>query len=201
MNAAAPTLVLASASPRRAELLQQLHLQFEQYHSNVDESLRRGESPSSYVSRLAQQKAQQVRDTLRDRDQSRVILGADTCIGMDERIFGKPANREQAIQFLTQLAGREHTVYSAVHVLWSNHSKGLLNCTKVRMKAMTQSDIHAYCASGEPLGKAGAYAIQGLGAMFIQHISGSYSAVMGLPLYETAELLQQAGITIIRNET
>jgi len=201
VNRSALTLVLASASPRRAELLRQLGLDFVQQDSDVDESVRPGEAPFDYVQRLACAKAQQAASLIAANHRPAVILGADTCISIDNQILGKPDNLEQAIDYLTRLAGREHTVYSAVNVLWQNDSQSRVNCSKVSMKAMTQEEIKAYCDSGEPMGKAGGYAIQGLGAMFIERIEGSYSAIMGLPLYETAELLQHAGITIIRNET
>jgi len=196
-----PTLILASGSPRRAQLLRQLNLTFTQFQADIDESPRAYESPIAYVQRMAQEKAEAVAARVSVEHNASIVLAADTCISADERILGKPAGIDQAMDYLSQLAGREHTVYSAVHVLWRNQSSGLVNCSKVRMKAMTQSEIQEYCQSGEPLDKAGAYAIQGLGAVFIQHIEGSYSGIMGLPLYETAQLLQQAGITIIRNAT
>jgi len=197
VKASLPKLILASASPRRAELLAQLKLDFVQIESAVDESPLAGESPSQYVFRLAQDKSRQVASCLAESLQPGLLLGADTCIDLEGEIVGKPRDREQAVDFLSRLAGREHKVYSAVNVLWQNHSNTLVNCSKVWMHAMTQADIQAYCDSGEPLDKAGAYAIQGLGAMFIQRIDGSYSGIMGLPLFETASLLRQAGLSII----
>ena len=201
MNKPAMQLVLASASPRRAELLRQLHLDFVQIESTVDETVAEAESPSSYVQRLAAEKSLQVSQSLPANYRPALVLGADTCIALDDRILGKPADRDQAMEYLSQLAGREHTVYSAVNLRWQEQSLALVSASTVWMKAMTRSEIEAYCASGEPMDKAGAYAIQGLGAMFIQRINGSYSAIMGLPIYETAELLEQAGIRILRNET
>jgi septum formation protein len=183
-----PRIALASASPRRRELLDQLGVAFEVVPADVDESMRPGETPESLVRRLARDKALA---GLRRDGGSRPVLGADTIVVADGEVFNKPADRADAVRMLMALAGREHQVMTAVAVATAG-GKVLeaLSVTRVRMRPIGTAEAGAYWDSGEPAGKAGGYAIQGMGAMFIEHIAGSYSGVMGLPLYETARLLQ-----------
>jgi septum formation protein len=184
-----PRVVLASASPRRRELLDQLGIVHEVLPADVDETEHAGEAPADLARRLARMKALEGR---RRDGGRRAVLGADTVVTADGQLFGKPAGREDAIRMLTQLGGREHRVLTAVAVAPPGEAAVLeaVSETRVRMRPVSAAEAAAYWETGEPAGKAGAYAIQGLGAVFIEHISGSYSGVMGLPLYETARLLQ-----------
>jgi septum formation protein len=187
-----PHIVLASASPRRRELLAQLGVVHEVLPMDVDETPLPGEAPPALVQRLARMKALAGRE--RDGG-ARPVLGADTVVVVDGEIFGKPADRADALRMLTALSGREHQVFTAIALaLPGVEGKVLaaLSETIVRMRAIHPRQASDYWASGEPQGKAGAYGIQGLGAVFIEHIRGSYTGVMGLPLYETAQLLQAA---------
>lgn len=183
-----PGIALASASPRRRELLEQLGVAFEVVPADVDESIRPGESPESLVRRLARDKALA---GLRRDGGGRPVLGADTIVVADGEVFNKPEDRADAMRMLMALGGREHLVMTAVAVATAaDEVREALSVTRVRMRPVSASEAGEYWDSGEPAGKAGGYAIQGLGAMFIEHIAGSYSGVMGLPLYETARLLQ-----------
>ena len=198
MKAAPPKLVLASSSPRRAQLLRQLRLDFDQIAADVDESQLPNELPAAYTLRLAQLKAEHVAEHVRQRGESAAILGSDTCISLDDCILGKPENEQQAQEFLARLAGRKHTVYSSVYLIVGGQTLAASNCSEVWMQALTAEQIRDYCKTGEPLDKAGAYAIQGLGAIFIERIAGSYSGIMGLPLFETSNLLRQVGFNLLR---
>lgn len=180
------TLCLASASPRRADLLRQIGVDFFVRSAAVDESRLPDEAIENYVARIADAKASAVRDTL---EQPATILAADTAIELDGLVLGKPRDTDDAIRMLTLLSGRAHRVLSAVVVTTREYRETALSATTVRFKTLRQGEIEAYAATGEPLDKAGAYAIQGRAAIFISEICGSYSGVMGLPLYETAELL------------
>jgi septum formation protein len=191
-----PPIVLASASPRRHELLSQLGVPHEVLAVEADETPLPGEAPGALALRLASAKA------LAGRERSggaRPVLGSDTVVAVDGRIFGKPADRGDAMAMLAALSGREHRVLTAVALApaRSGAVRSELSETVVYMRVITPAEAAAYWDTGEPAGKAGAYAIQGLGAMFIEAIRGSYSGVMGLPLYETARLLQSlaAGTT------
>jgi len=178
------TLVLASSSPRRRELLTQIGVQFEVIVRSVDESLLSGESPTDYVCRLARAKAAAVAAT-----ESRPVLGADTIVVVDDQVLGKPVDAKDAARMLSMLSGRRHQVMSAVCVMQGERQELRLSVSTVGFRPLSEADIAAYWASGEPEGKAGAYAVQGLGALFINYLEGSYSGVVGLPLYETAALL------------
>jgi septum formation protein len=184
-----PRIVLASASPRRRELLDQLGIVHEVLPADVDEAPLAGEAPAALASRLARAKAIEGRG--RDGG-ARAVLGADTVVTADGKLFGKPVDRDDAVRMLTLLGGREHQVLTAIALAPPGQGAVLeaLSQSTVRMRAISAAEAGAYWDAGEPAGKAGAYAIQGLGAVFIEHISGSYSGVMGLPLYETARLLQ-----------
>ncbi len=195
-------LYLASASPRRRELLAQIGLRIDVVSQSVTEHLLDNESPENYVQRLALEKAQA---GLRVPDIHRQcpVLGADTAVVMDDCILGKPASEAAALAMLKQLSGRTHRVLSAVAVvgkdnLGQDRVETCLSQSRVRFRRIDEQECLAYWHTGEPADKAGAYGIQGLGAVFIEHLEGSYSGVMGLPLFETSELLYRFGIKVLR---
>jgi septum formation protein len=190
MTGQAPRLLLASASPRRSALLAQIGVAHRVQATAVDETQRADESPLALVLRLACEKAQAglaAADGL-------PVLGADTIVVLEARVFGKPCDAAEGEAMLLALAGREHRVLSAVALA----AAGKLDCrvseSRVRMRAISRAEARAYWHSGEPRDKAGGYAIQGLAAVFIAGLTGSFSGVMGLPLFETAQLLGDAGI-------
>jgi len=187
------TLYLASASPRRRELLTQIGVAFVTRVQPIDETPQPAEAPAAYVERLALAKAQAVLATLDDRHAA-VVLGSDTAVVLDGRILGKPVDREDGLATLAALAGREHQVLTAVALVSATRAEARVVSSTVRFKPLTQAQIEAYWATGEPCDKAGSYGIQGLAAVFVSQMQGSYSAVVGLPLCETAELLAQFAI-------
>jgi septum formation protein len=187
------TLVLASASPRRSELLSQIGVQFEIIVHDIDETHLPAETAYDYVCRLARAKAAAV-DAVEQTAAGRPVLGADTIVVIDSHVLGKPQDAADAERMLKLLSGCEHQVMSAVCVMQGARSGLRVSTTKVRFRALSQRDIAAYWQSGEPAGKAGAYAVQGLGALFIEYLEGSYSGVVGLPLFETAELLREFSV-------
>jgi septum formation protein len=183
---------LASASPRRRELLQQIGVSFRVVGIAVDEAVRLSETAPTYVLRLAAAKAEAGWE--RSRDGTQVpVLAADTAVVLDGRILGKPADREDALGMLGQLSGRTHEVLTAVVLRTANGLQSRLSRSEVTFRGIAAGEARAYWETGEPGDKAGAYAIQGRGAIFIADLRGSYSGVMGLPLFETAELLCDAG--------
>jgi septum formation protein len=185
-------LILASGSPRRRELLDQVNLKYQVVRADVDETAYANESADQYVSRIALRKAQRVAG---DPDCQLPVLAADTAVILDGEILGKPGNPGSARQMLEGLSGRTHEVFSAVvlvHVNGEEYRRLSVSC--VTMAAMEPAWLDAYCRLAEPLDKAGAYAIQGLAAQWITRLEGSYSGVMGLPLFETMELLREAGL-------
>ena len=188
--AAPPVLVLASASPRRRELLWQIGVPHVVSVADIDESVRAGEAPADYVQRLALAKARGIwqRGSL-------PVLGADTAVVLDEELLGKPRGREEALSMLARLSARAHRVLTAVALVDGGGSLVRLSDSEVEFRALEPDECERYWASGEPADKAGSYAIQGLGAVFVSRLRGSYSGVMGLPLFETALLLDHAGIT------
>lgn len=190
-----PSLVLASASPRRRELLSQIGLACQVRPVDIDESPRAGEAPQEYVSRLALEKA---RTAWRRHapDDGLPVLGSDTTVVLDGCMLGKPLDAAEAEAMLAGLSGRSHEVLTAVAVVRDGQEAVALSRSRVSFRATTPAERAAYVASGEPQDKAGAYAIQGLGAVFVEHLEGSYSGVMGLPLYETARLLAGFGIAV-----
>jgi len=185
-----PQITLASASPRRRELLQQIQVCCEVLPVDIDESALAGEAPEQHVQRLAQQKAAAgfALQPLRP------ALGSDTIVVIDNEVLGKPADRQHAIEMLSKLSGRSHQVMTAVALHSADKQGGLLSTSEVCLCELSAAQIEAYWQTGEPLDKAGGYAVQGLAAQFIVTISGSYSGIMGLPLYETAKLLRQHGV-------
>ena len=186
-------LFLASASPRRRELLDLLGVQYEVRTADVKEETLAGESPAECVSRLALAKATAVHSTLVAAEQS-TVLAADTLVAIDGHALGKPRDATHAAEILRRLSGRTHEVYTAVTLVSSEHRSVKVSRSEVAFRVLTAAEIDAYWATGEPVDKAGAYGIQGLGAVFIRELKGSYSGVMGLPLYETALLLDEAGV-------
>ncbi len=189
-----PALILASASPRRAELLRQIGVAFSCHPVYINEDPRRDEDPLDYVRRLAEEKA---RAGLRAAGANGVVLGSDTAvIGADGRLMGKPRNEADAVTMLMQLSGRTHRVATGVALAVAGNCEVALVTTEVTFRTLARSECQAYWATREPQDKAGAYGIQGLGAVFVSHIAGSYSAVVGLPLKETADLLARFGIPV-----
>jgi len=197
----APLLYLASASPRRRELLLQVGLAHEVLRvpapPGEDEPQLPGESAADYVRRTAREKAQRGLQWMRAQGLPALpVLAADTTVILRGEVLGKPADRNDALRILERLSDTEHEVHTAVALADGDRLHEGLSVTRVRMRATSPAERARYCDSGEPYGKAGAYGIQGLASAFIAHISGSYSGVMGLPLYETAGLLRQAGIEL-----
>jgi septum formation protein len=198
----APSFVwLASQSPRRAQLLQQIGVDFRLLPPDADEDAealeaeRPGELPAAYVQRVTRAKLRAAVDRLARRGAVLApILCADTTVALGRRILGKPGDAAEARAMLHALAGRTHRVLTAVAVHDGRLTRAALNVSHVRFAPMPAAAIETYVAGGEPFGKAGAYAIQGSIAAWIEHIDGSHSGIMGLPLYETAALLRQAGV-------
>ncbi|MDP1932783.1 MAG: Maf family protein [Gammaproteobacteria bacterium] len=185
-------VVLASASPRRRELLEQIGVRYEIAEHTISEVANPGESPTAFVRRLALEKAQSAQALLPGHLWP--VLGADTIVVYDQHILGKPVDKADALRMWALLSGREHHVYSAVALSLGQESAVLMSTTRVRFRQLTEQECESYWSSGEPAGKAGAYAIQGLGALFVEKLVGSYSGVVGLPIFETAELLQRFGV-------
>jgi len=188
-------IYLASGSPRRRELLAQLGLSFELIVTDIDESSEPGEPAETYVSRMADEKARVALGRVTGR--TAPVLGADTSVVVDQQILGKPADRDAAVEMLRHLSGRSHEVLTAVAILDADHQAVAVSRTVVTFRSLSDAEIDGYWATGEPCDKAGGYAIQGLGAVFIEAIHGSYTGVMGLPLFETARLLNGFGYRFI----
>lgn len=186
-----PVLCLASASPRRRDLLASIGVAVDVRPVNLDETPRPEESARDYVVRLAREKA-----LAGARLTPLPTLGSDTAVVRDGEILGKPASREQAMAMLRSLSGRCHEVLTGVAVTGPAGVLSTCVTTRVFMREIREAELAAYWASGEPADKAGGYAIQGLAAVFVEHIEGSHSAVVGLPLYETADLLARQGVPL-----
>lgn len=200
------SVYLASKSPRRQELLRQLGVEFDELllreapgrKRDVVEALRKGEAPLDYVRRVARLKAsigwhRMVRRALTPKP----VLGADTEVVIDGAALGKPKDAADAIAMLGALSGRTHEVLTAVAVRWNAQLAQAVSASQVTFRQLPKDEIERYVATGEPFDKAGAYAIQGKAAAFVQHLDGSYSGVMGLPLFETAEILGRIGFTVL----
>jgi septum formation protein len=185
-----PQIYLASRSPRRRELLDQIGVRYRVVTADLDESRQRGESPRTYVTRLARDKAWAGYALANEQ---LPVLAADTAVVVDGQTLGKPEGQAHALSMLRMLSGRTHQVLTAVVV---RHDKewSALSCSRVTFRCIAPHEALAYWQSGEPADKAGGYGIQGLGALFIERLEGSFSGVMGLPLFETAQLLNQAGL-------
>jgi septum formation protein len=186
---------LASASPRRGELLRQIGVPFEVRPAAIVETQSPGEAPAAFVLRLAVQKADAVWRRVPAAER-RPVLAADTAVVLDERVLGKPADEAEAEAMLAALSGRTHRVLTAVALRCGDAAETSLSSSEVRFRPTTRAERAAYCRSGEPLDKAGGYGIQGRAAMFIEHLAGSYSGVVGLPLFETAALLAACGVAL-----
>ncbi len=184
-------LVLASKSPRRQELLTQLGYQFNSVSADIDESYHENESADHYVLRLAIAKARAIKIK---SDQNTVVLGSDTCVVIDNKILSKPRDLADSQRMLSLLSGRKHQVLTAIAVVNSHLQMSKIVTTDVFFKKLSLPEITRYWHTGEPQDKAGSYGIQGIAGQFVTKIEGSYSAVVGLPLYETVELLSQFGI-------
>lgn len=198
-------IYLASKSPRRRELLRQVGIDFELLllrsdgprGADVTEEVVPGEAPIDYVARVAKEKAAFAADlVVRRRMTPRPVLSADTTVTIDGQILGKPANAAEATVMLQQLSGRTHQVLTAIAVQSASFSAQITQVSEVRFGVLSPAAIAAYCASPEPYDKAGGYGIQGPAAAFIEHIAGSHSGIMGLPIYETVQLLRQAGLPL-----
>lgn len=194
-------LYLASASPRRRELLQQIGLAHEVLRvpapPGEDEPQLPGESPDVYVLRTAREKAIRGEQWVRSQALPALpVLAADTTVILDGAVLGKPADRADALRILQALSGTTHEVHTAVILAADGQRYESVSITQVTMRVTSAAERERYCDSGEPFGKAGAYGIQGLASVFIERIAGSYSGVMGLPLFETAQLLARAGILL-----
>jgi len=186
-------LYLASQSPRRRQLLEMICIRFDTVDVDVPEVRAAHEPPEDYVSRVAREKAGAGLLKLSGVADA-VVLGADTEVVLGDEVFGKPADAEHAADMLRRLSGRTHRVLSAVWCMNSGREAHALNASEVTFAKLSAAQIADYVASGECMGKAGAYAIQGRAAAFVPHLSGSYSGVMGLPLFETVELLKVFGV-------
>lgn len=185
-------LHLASSSPRRRELLKTLCSEFTHGGADVDERRRANEGAADMVLRLAVKKAQAALAF------DGVILAADTAVALGEQVFGKPRSQSEALEMLGELSGRTHQVFTGVAVARDGAISTAMSASEVVFRDIDPAERAVYWQSGEPRDKAGSYAIQGLGAVFVRELRGSYSGVVGLPLYETAELLTQAGIDVLR---
>jgi septum formation protein len=198
-------IYLASKSPRRRELLRQIGVEFELLMlrndtvrgPDVTELVLPGEDPMAYVARVSREKAAFAWSIVQNRRLPlRPILSADTTVTLDGEILGKPATKDEAIAMLERLSGRTHQVLTSIAVHHQNNVEQLTQVSQVRFATLSLASIKAYCATQEPYDKAGGYGIQGLAALFVEHIDGSHSGIMGLPLYETAKLLRNAGIPL-----
>ncbi len=193
MDLTAPQLLLASASPRRSDLLRQMGVSFKVLAVDIDESRRGDESPVEYVSRLAMEKA---RAGFKRQDAKLPSLGADTIVVFDGQIFGKPVDQAHAEAMLMTLSGKAHSVFTAVAVDNGSGAAVAVSETLVKFRTISQSECLIYWQTGEPEGKAGAYAIQGCGGIFVEKLEGSYSGVVGLPLAETEQLLNKFSVPL-----
>ncbi|MEI8207779.1 MAG: Maf family protein [Methylococcales bacterium] len=187
-------LILASASPRRKELLDQINVRYQVYPVDLDETPLPNEKPLAYVQRLAAEKSAACVAALKTE---LPVLAADTSVILGDMIMGKPQNQNDAIEMLTQLSGNTHQVYSAISLRGREHSQAV-SITEVTFRRLTEREIISYWDTGEPIDKAGSYAIQGIGGIFVESIVGSFSGVVGLPLFETAELLSKQGIKFFK---
>lgn len=188
-------IYLASSSPRRRTLLEQIGIRYRTLAVDVDEGVRLHETPEMYALRLALEKARAGWRSL-DPQARCPVLGADTAVVIDGEVLGKPHDREHALAMLARISGRAHQVLTAVALVDDERETARLSVSTVTFRTITAAECEAYWDSGEPLDKAGGYAIQGRAAVFISRLDGSFSGVMGLPLYETAELLGEFGVDV-----
>jgi septum formation protein len=184
-----PTLVLASKSPRRAELLRRLGLEFRIVAAEVDESYIDHEMPADHAERLAREKA----ITIARQESGALVIGCDTIVIIDSDVLGKPRDEAEALRMLLRLAGRDHEVITGVAVASGERLYSAIERVRVRFRSLDRSECEAYVATGEPMDKAGAYGIQGFGSALVDSIEGDYFAVVGLPVSRTLQLLNRAG--------
>lgn len=191
--------ILASQSPRRRELLSQLGYQFNCMPADIDECILDDELPTNYVQRLAKQKALYIAKNQLD---TTIVLGSDTCVVSHEQILGKPSTLEECIRYLTLLQGSSHQVHTSVAVVQGALIESVVVSTQVEFRPITEHEMVNYWRTGEPRDKAGSYGVQGIGGQFVKRIEGSYTAVVGLPLLETTQLLTKFGVvnTLQRTE-
>lgn len=187
------TIILASASPRRHELLSQIGVKFEVLSVDTDESCFAGEDYRACVERVSLDKA---RAALAEKPDA-IVIGSDTMVIVDGRAFGKPADREDALRMLECLSGRDHEVLTGVAVISREREVSMVQPSVVSFREISSAEARAYWQTGEPVDKAGGYAIQGLGARFVERLQGSYSGVMGLPVCETVQLLERFGVNTL----
>jgi septum formation protein len=192
-----PLIYLASASPRRSALLAQIGVSHQVRPVEIDESRRPEEHPKNYVQRLAREKASALWTSLAHAERT-PVLAADTTVAVGDEILGKPCDEGDALRMLSLLSGRTHHVYTGIALLSGQGVRDFVNVSLVQFRALSEEEARAYWRTGEPADKAGGYAVQGLAAAFIQRIEGSYSGIMGLPLFETAQLLSQIGWSFAR---
>lgn len=186
-------IILASASPRRRQLLQQIGVSARVHVVEIDETQQPGESSLAFVQRLAMEKAQ-LGYQLTDRSQLLPVLGSDTIVAIDGAVLGKPRDRDDAMKMLRLLSGKKHAVHTSVAIVTGEEMIFDTSSSEVEFKPLSEVEIERYVATGEADDKAGSYAVQGLAAQFIKNINGSYSGIMGLPLYETVQLLKRCGV-------
>ena len=198
LTQASAQIILASASPRRRELLQQIGINAIAQAVDIDETKQPEESVNEYVERLAMEKAQRGFDIILNED-SLPVLGSDTIVEIDGDVLGKPENHQHAKEILMRLSGQQHEVHTSVAIITTDKKVIATSSSHVQFKKLETSEIENYLATGEADDKAGAYAIQGIAAQFVKNINGSFSGVMGLPLYETVELLKQCGVIPLKN--
>lgn len=187
-------IILASSSPRRKELLELLAVRFKTHAVDIDETPKPGETGQALAHRLAEEKAMAGFKLFSSRGELTPVLGSDTVVQLDDQLLGKPENEAMAITMLESLSGKTHQVYTGVSLSTEQGVKTLVSINNVEFMTLTNEQITRYVSSGEPMDKAGAYAIQGKAGQFIKSMQGSFSAIMGLPLYETAQLLNAQGI-------
>jgi septum formation protein len=187
-----PLIYLASASPRRSALLRQVGVPHSVCPVDIDEAIAPGESPGAYVTRLAETKARTLWQRLAPEERL-PVLGADTSVALDDEIMGKPRDERDGVRMLARLSARTHRVFTAVALCHEGGCATQLSVSEVSFRKLEPEEIQAYWRTGEPRDKAGAYAVQGLAALFIERITGSFSGIMGLPLFETGELLRSIG--------
>lgn len=186
---------LASSSPRRREILAAMGIRFTAAGVDIDETRYAGEPVTDMVVRLAVAKVGAARATV---DRSLPVLGADTAVALDDHVLGKPESEAEAVEMLASLSGRAHKVLTGVALDYAGEIMSVTSVTEVRFREIHYDEASSYWQSGEPRDKAGGYAVQGIGGIFVETISGSYSGVVGLPVFETAELLSKAGLVILR---
>ncbi len=187
-------LILASQSPRRAEILQRLGYTLHTHAVDIDETPHPKEKPQDYVQRLAITKNHTAHAQLSHDKIHIPIISADTCVALNTQILGKPSHQEHAATMLRLLSGKTHQVYTSVAVQYQGILRYVVQTNHVTFKTLSEQEITAYIATGEPMDKAGSYGIQGLGGLFVSHLAGSFTGVMGLPIFDTVQLLQQYGI-------